>query len=96
MNNKNFFKLYSDNVKKFSKISKKTLLIFFHFCSVMSYDTGCFILTKDLRKHIASSYGIEMKTFYNIIGVLKKNGYIRTNDDVYYFVNQDIASKGRS
>lgn len=91
---KNFFKVYNDSVKEFWKLTRNEIRIFFSFCRAMSFESGCVILDPALRKLMARSINVEMKTFYNIISSLKKKGFIKSNDDVYYYVNQEFASKG--
>lgn len=94
-NKKDFFKLYSSSVKEIWKLSRNEIRLFLSLCRTMNYSSGSVILDPALRRLMASNLNVSMKTFYNLISSLKKKGFLRANDDVYYFVNQDIASKGR-
>lgn len=94
-NKKSFFKLYCSSVKNLWKLSRNELRLFLYLCSIMKFGSRCVELVPSFRKHLASSLGVEMKTFYNLMSSLKKKGLIIETEKVYYIVNGDYADKGR-
>ncbi len=93
-NKKSFFKVYNDSVKIIWSLTKNECRLFLLLCSSMEYGSGEVILTAHLRRIMAENLSVTRKTFYNLIGGLKKKGLISTRDEVYYYVNQKVASKG--
>lgn len=87
--------MYTKNMKILWSLSKNEMRLFLYFCSVMRYDNGCVELIPSIRKFLASKLGIEIKSLYNIITSLKKKGLIRESEHIYYYVDPEIAIKGK-